>query len=300
MSWIRIDRYYGTDRFSPNVGIDVRNPDMFTMPVMCVHCENAPCEVVCPVNATVHGDMGTNNMAYNRCIGTRYCGNNCPYKVRRFNMFDYATKQFEGGLGQMADPADGSVLEEAMPSNENLVPPRLRRERYEVSNMVFNPNVTVRSRGVMEKCTYCIQRINEARVEAKIHDLERIPDGFFETACEQACPTDAIVFGDIYDYVSNDGKGSRVYRSRKTQRAYALLAYLNTRPRTLHLMRIRNPNESYLLEIGREDRVASWKHPFHEPIEHDGTILETEELESELGGALSMRLPVLNNRGAHA
>jgi molybdopterin-containing oxidoreductase family iron-sulfur binding subunit len=287
MSWIRIDRYYGTKRHSPNIGVEDADPHMFTMPMMCVHCENAPCEVVCPVNATVHGDEGTNNMAYNRCIGTRYCGNNCPYKVRRFNMFDYGTLQFEGGLGQAAETLDGTAVEEAMPANENLVPPRLRRERIEVSNMQYNPNVTVRSRGVMEKCTYCIQRINEARVESKLHDLPIIPDGFFQTACEQACPADAIVFGDIYDYQSNDGDGSRVYQSRKTQRAYGVLSYLNTRPRTLHLMRVRNPNEALLRETGETARIAQWEDPFHGEDHHDDIGAE--------GDANALRLPVINN-----
>lgn len=286
MSWVRIDRYYGTTQMSPNEGVDDPDPQMFTMPVSCVHCENAPCEVVCPVNATVHGTEGTNNMAYNRCIGTRYCGNNCPYKVRRFNMFDYATKQFEGGLGQAAGDLDGTAVEGVLPSNENLVPPRLRAERIEVSNMQYNPNVTVRSRGVMEKCTYCIQRVNEARVESKLHNLPFIPDGFFQVACEQACPTGATVFGDIYDYESNGGKGSRVYQSRKTQRAYALLGYLNTRPRTLHLMRVRNPNERFLHEVGDTDRIDRWADPFHGADDHGGH-----------GDGHALRLPVLNNAG---
>ncbi len=291
MQWIRIDRYYGTETGSPSAGVGDQNASMYSMPVTCVHCENAPCEVVCPVNATVHGEEGTNNMAYNRCIGTRYCANNCPYKVRRFNMFDYATKQFEGGLGQVADGLEDTAVERNLPSNENFIPPRLREERIEVSNMQYNPNVTVRSRGLMEKCTYCIQRVNESRVEAKLHDLPIIPDGFFDVACQQACPTGAIVFGDIYDYQSHDGKGSRVYRSRKTQRAYALLAYLNTRPRTLHLMRVRNPSEAYLRDAGEGGRIASWDHPFHGGGEKGGG---GDGYSGDHGGDHALRLPVLN------
>jgi molybdopterin-containing oxidoreductase family iron-sulfur binding subunit len=196
-------------------------------------------------------------MAYNRCIGTRYCSNNCPYKVRRFNYFDYATKQYKGGFGQLADGAP----DELMPGNQNFVPPRLREPIAEVSKMQHNPNVTVRSRGVMEKCTYCIQRINAASVETKVADLKHIPDGFFQVACQQACPAQAIEFGDIYDYAANDGEGSKVYQSRNGNRAYALLAYLNTRPRTSYLMRLRNPNP----KIRAVDM-----HPFHTHDDHGG------------------------------
>jgi len=249
MHWIRVDRYYSTAPVGEpqvntlGVGNDkyiADDPGMMIQPVACVHCEAAPCEVVCPVNATVHDYEGTNNMAYNRCIGTRYCANNCPYKVRRFNFFDYATKQFRGDFaGQDVAEQLPKILQ---PPSEYFVPPRLRQKKLEVATMQSNPHVTVRSRGIMEKCTYCIQRVNAARVETKIEDLKIIPDGFVQTACEQACPTGAIVFGDIYDYTSNDGKGSRVSRARMDPRSYGLLAYLNTRPRTTHMLRLRNPN----------------------------------------------------------
>ncbi|MDX2114427.1 MAG: TAT-variant-translocated molybdopterin oxidoreductase [Planctomycetota bacterium] len=264
MHWIRVDRYYSTAPTSEaqkdtlGVGDDsaiLADADMMVMPVTCVHCENAPCEVVCPVNATVHDEQGNNNMAYNRCIGTRYCSNNCPYKVRRFNFFDYATKQFRGNFA--GKDLTEKLPEIARPPSEHFVPPRLRQKKLEVATMQHNPHVTVRSRGVMEKCTYCIQRVNAARVETKLADLNLIPDGFVQTACQQACPTDAIVFGDIYDSWSGNGAGSRVKQKRGDGRSYQLLAYLNTRPRTTHMLRIRNPNPA-LVDASRR---ARWDHP---------------------------------------
>jgi MoCo/4Fe-4S cofactor protein with predicted Tat translocation signal len=306
MQWIRIDRYFGTGSENP---LGDPDPKFFTMPVTCVHCENAPCEVVCPVNATVHGPEGTNNMAYNRCIGTRYCSNNCPYKVRRFNYFDYATKQFRGDLGQIAEPLEGipdQVPSALKPASENFVPPRLREKKIEVSTLRYNPNVTVRSRGLMEKCTYCIQRVNAARVETKLHDLEIIPDGFFQVACEQACPTGAIVFGDIYDYTQYRDdfgatrEGSRVSLKRNSQRSYALLAYLNTRPRTTHQIRVHNPNPDWLQaakQAGDSDaakRIRSWDDPFHHgdhPEDH------TTDPGTEQASVKRFSLPILDANG---
>ena len=297
MHWIRVDRYFASDWQGSSDGVlSDPNPAMFTMPVPCQHCENAPCEVVCPVQATTHDVEGNNNMAYNRCIGTRYCNNNCPYKVRRFNFFDYATKQYKGGFGQLGEELKGD--DALMPNNENLMPPRLRAKKFEVATMQYNPHVTVRSRGVMEKCTYCIQRVNAAKVEAKLHDLAFVPDGAFQTACQQACPTDAIVFGDIYDYASNNGAGSRVYQERNSQRTYALLGYLNVRPRTTYKMRVRNPNPALV----SNERKATWADPFHHGGGGEHGASEHPPAQESHGGEHAMidgdgrrlvRLPVL-------
>ncbi len=240
MTWIRVDRYFTGDPMNPG--------ELYHQPVACVHCEYAPCETVCPVNATVHGPSGLNYMVYNRCIGTRYCANNCPYKVRRFNFFDYGVKRLDGGLRE--EIPEGTPT----PANINLIPPRLREKLAEIQKMKMNPDVTVRSRGVMEKCTYCIQRINAARYEVKLQDLAQIPDGFFQTACQAACPTGAIVFGDLLD------ETSKIAKAAKDGRSYALLGYLNTRPRTTYQVALANPNPKLRTPV--ED-------PFHH-IGHDG------------------------------
>ncbi len=278
MHWIRVDRY-----FAGSEG----DPEMAVQPVNCMHCENAPCETVCPVNATIHGPEGTNDMAYNRCIGTRYCANNCPYKVRRFNWFDYATKDFKGGFGQM-----GKALPEGwMPRNEAFVPPRLRAEISEVETLQRNPHVTVRSRGVMEKCTYCLQRINRARVETKVQDLKGIPDGFFEVACQQACPTESIVFGDLSDPTS----GASALRAHG--RTYALLGFLNTTPRTTHMVRLRNPNPRIRKPI--EDPPAL-HHGEHGGDHGGGHGEEGGHGEGHAEGTRRVSLPVLASSPADA
>lgn len=217
MHWIRIDRYFRAPHRD-----ELDDVDVVFQPMLCQQCDNAPCEQVCPVAATTHSDEGLNDMAYNRCIGTRYCANNCPYKVRRFNYF-----HFTGYLEK-----DENVLQ----------------------RMVLNPDVTVRTRGVMEKCTWCVQRIQAAKIGAKNRRPPAplgqapegrltIPDGEIQTACEQACPTNAIVFGDLND------PESRVSRLHRTPRAYALLEELNVKPRNLYLARIRNPHPAFKVAL---------------------------------------------------
>ncbi|MGE3108887.1 MAG: 4Fe-4S dicluster domain-containing protein [Phycisphaerales bacterium] len=187
MHWLRVDRYFDGDDEAP---------DILLQPLACVHCEAAPCELVCPTGATQHSNDGLNEMNYARCIGTRYCSNNCPYKVRRFNFFHYA------------DDRD-----------------QMRRMR--------NPRVTSRGRGVMEKCTYCVQRIRSAEFDARAANA-LIPDGAVVPACQQACPAHAIVFGDVAD------RTTAVSRAKADPRTYSLLEELGTRPRTTYLADVRH------------------------------------------------------------
>jgi Fe-S-cluster-containing dehydrogenase component len=190
MHWLKIDTYFEGN---------LENPETLFQPRLCMQCENAPCEVVCPVQATVHDHEGLNAMVYNRCVGTRYCSNNCPYKVRRYNFLQYS---------------------------KNDIP---------VIQLSYNPQVTVRNRGVMEKCTYCVQRIAAARIDSD-RENRPIADGEVITACQQACPTNAIVFGDL------NTAGSQVAKLKAQELNYGLLEDLNTKPRTSYMPRVRNPN----------------------------------------------------------
>ncbi len=237
MHWLRIDRYYTTDW--PNevkaakdeadkegIGMvdmyldmenpNVQNPKVMFQPVMCQHCNHAPCESVCPVLATNHSSEGLNQMTYNRCVGTRYCANNCPFKVRRFNWFNYNENDTFAGLN---------------PAQDNL------------GRLVLNPDVVVRSRGVMEKCSMCVQRIQAGKLDAK-KALHKLQDGSIKTACQQSCPTEAIVFGDIND------ADSRIAQLRKDERNYFMLHELNIQPNVSYMVKVRN-TEPELAEVGK-------------------------------------------------
>ena len=236
MHWLRIDRYYagkpGAEKKEPLEVFQrdaqqqfenwIDNPQVVTQPMLCQHCEAAPCENVCPVNATSHDQEGLNVMTYNRCVGTRYCSNNCPYKVRRFNFFDYNKRPIDHHklyLGPLAHRPD---------------------DEWDLIKMSKNPDVTVRMRGVMEKCTFCLQRIEQAKIEQKTKagasgDVV-VPEGTFTTACAQACPAGAYVFGNLND------PESRVSKLKQLDRNYSVLEMLLTKPRTTYLARVRNPN----------------------------------------------------------
>lgn len=210
MQWIRIDRYFTSTRghtgepeeFPAAPPEDF--PRAFFQPMLCQHCDHAPCETVCPVLAIAHSSEGLNQQVYNRCVGTRYCANNCPYKVRRFNWFDYTNAET-----WTFNPVD------------------------ELGRMVLNPDVTVRARGVMEKCSFCVQRIQAGKLEAK-KEGRPLRDGEIQTACQQACPTGAIVFGDLND------PNSAVSKRASEPRGYYALSELNVRPSIRYLVKVRN------------------------------------------------------------
>lgn len=269
MHWIRMDRYFSsTDRDGAELPSDVQ---VSFQGISCMHCETAPCETVCPVNATVHDEEGLNAMAYNRCVGTRYCANNCPYKVRRFNFFDWNKRKtdelYKGPLGE---------------KNDSL------------TDMGKNPDVTVRMRGVMEKCTYCVQRIQEAKIQTKVKvqrkklletgkdgsEIEftnnelKVKDGTIKTACQQVCPCDGISFGDLSD------PNSEVSKLKNNDRDYSVLGYLNTRPRTTFLAKVRNPNP-LMPDFSNSPHSAREYHDKAHPVHHADDGHNTHEIKGE-------------------
>jgi molybdopterin-containing oxidoreductase family iron-sulfur binding subunit len=236
MHWIRVDRYFQGNEDNANV---------VQQPMACQHCETAPCEQVCPVAATVHSDEGLNTMAYNRCIGTRYCANNCPYKVRRFNYFNYNK---DVGTGYGVDAYQGTI----------------EKANRKLQALVLNPEVTVRGRGVMEKCTFCVQRIEKAKIDARTEGGRPIRDGEVKTACQTACPTGAIEFGNIMD------KEAVVTKKQADGLAYGMLSQLNIKPRTIYLAKVRNPHPRLMTSAQLRDLVeyAEPKHHGHHDDAH--------------------------------
>jgi len=271
MHWIRIDRYFTGG---------VEEPQVINQPMLCQHCEAAPCENVCPVNATVHDDEGLNVMAYNRCVGTRYCSNNCPYKVRRFNYLDYNRRPLNKLVGPfysspLISKTDGEWdMARWWKNPDGSIRPD---EEWELLKLVKNPDVTVRMRGVMEKCTFCLQRIEQAKIAQKVKagasgDVE-VPDGTIKTACQQACPAEAIVFGNLKD------PNSRVSQLKQQERDYTVLDFLLTKPRTTYLARVRNPNPAMPGTYAEPFSFTEWQSRgnrlleaggHHEAAGHDG------------------------------
>ncbi|HEV8540775.1 MAG TPA: 4Fe-4S dicluster domain-containing protein, partial [Verrucomicrobiae bacterium] len=280
MHWLRMDRYYtGT----------VADPQVAYQPMLCQHCEAAPCENVCPVNATTHDEEGLNLMVYNRCVGTRYCSNNCPYKVRRFNFFDYNKRS----LKELKGPFYTTPLFKKTDGEWDVAKWYKNRDRHwrdeeewELLKLVKNPEVSVRMRGVMEKCTFCIQRIESAKITQKVKagasDNVTVPDGVIQSACQQACPADAIVFGNTKD------PNSRVSKLKAQDRNYHVLDFLYTRPRLSYLAKVRNPNpkmpdfqeypfstQEYQKAMGLEHRDPyAAEEEGGNPAEHQGASVE--------------------------
>jgi MoCo/4Fe-4S cofactor protein with predicted Tat translocation signal len=302
MHWMRVDRYYAADPKKPRLPdyfltendqqfeewID--DPQSVMQPMLCQMCEAAPCENVCPVNATVHDQEGLNVMVYNRCVGTRYCSNNCPYKVRRFNYLDYnkrSLKQLRGPFypTPLLHETDGTWdLLRWWKSPMNPTAGMRRDDEWDLIKMIKNPDVTVRMRGVMEKCTYCVQRIEHAKIAQKVKAgasgdvrLKESEGTVPKTACQQACPANAIVFGDISD------PDSTVSRLKQQQRNYSVLESLFTRPRTTYLARVRNPNPAMPDYRPMPASFEEFESKYENPFEHTGA--EHGEAATESAGS---------------
>ena len=288
MQWIRIDRYFSSDPKKRNWGVSLKNETFHNdnklqfdewiddvqavnQPMLCQHCEAAPCESVCPVNATVHDQEGLNLMVYNRCVGTRYCSNNCPYKVRRFNYLDYNKRS----LKELKGPFYPTTLLHSTGGEWDLARwwkdqnAGMRQEdEWDLIRMLKNPDVTVRMRGVMEKCTFCIQRIEGAKIAQKVEAGESgdviVPDGNIKTACQQACPAEAIVFGNVAD------PNSRVSKLKAQERDYSVLDFLKTKPRTTYLARVRNPNPAMPDYVDAPMTFKEFETKNGNPFEHGG------------------------------
>ncbi len=290
MHWMRIDRYYSADPKKRTWGLSFKSqtfkPDetqqfdewiddvqAVNQPMLCQHCEAAPCESVCPVNATVHDHEGLNVMVYNRCVGTRYCSNNCPYKVRRYNYLDYNKRPLKELKGPFYAPpflhaTDGEWdLKRWWRDHESGM---RSQDEWDLIKMIKNPDVTVRMRGVMEKCTFCVQRIESAKIAQKVKAGESgdvvVPDGTIKTACEQACPAGAIVFGNVAD------ENSRVSKLKAQQRDYSVLDFLLTKPRTTYLAKVRNPNPAMPDYTEAPFTFAEYANSYgSNPLEHGST-----------------------------
>ncbi len=273
MHWLRIDRYFSGAGDKLDEMID--DPQALSQPMMCQHCENAPCESVCPVNATVHDEEGLNVMAYNRCVGTRYCSNNCAYKVRRFNFLDYNRRSLDQLKGPyysspMVGATDGEwTMKRWWKNPDGGIRPQ---DEWDLLKLIKNPDVTVRMRGVMEKCTLCVQRIEQGKIAQKVKAGQsgdvRVPDGVIKPACQQVCPAEAIVFGNQLD------PNSRVSLLQKSERNYEVLGFLETRPRVTYLARLRNPNpkmpDYHEIPLNTDEYVKKQSASPYEPHEAHG------------------------------
>ena len=257
MHWLRIDRYFASEQSDPNEEGYMDDPSVVFMPMLCQHCDNAPCENVCPVNATNHSSEGLNQMSYNRCIGTRYCANNCPFKVRRFNWFDYWGADAWGSSNDL----------EKDEVNEEM--------RKDLSRMILNPDVTVRSRGVIEKCSFCVQRIQEEKLNAKI-DGKPMDANAIKTACQQACPTNAIVFGDT------NNKESNVHQLLNDDRNYFVLEEFHVLPSVGYMTKVRNSDQALFDHMDSSHFAHSEAHDVHGD-DHGGGHGEEDSHHNENG-----------------